>query len=181
MNHTIRRATHADAVLLSEIGRRSFEDAFGRYNDPSDMQQYLNAAFSPDLIQKNLDDPDVVYLIASSLIGDVGYAKMVAGKETAHLTEGKQIQLERIYVLGDAVGTGAGRDLMLQCMDMAQTMQATHLWLGVWQENTRAISFYRKFGFKIIGEKQFTIGNTVNHDFVMSLNLRATDQHPSVQ
>jgi ribosomal protein S18 acetylase RimI-like enzyme len=39
-------------------------------------------------------------------------------------------------------------------------------------QNARAIRFYEKSGFRRVGTKSFTLGNTVEHDFVMQRQLR---------
>ena len=60
---------------------------------------------------------------------------------------------------------------MLDSLRIAKKEGNDYLWLGVWQENQRAIKFYKDFGFEIIGVKQFIIGNEVNDDYVMGLKL----------
>jgi ribosomal protein S18 acetylase RimI-like enzyme len=47
------------------------------------------------------------------------------------------------------------------------------LWLGVWQENPRAVAFYKKCGFAQIAEKTFKLGTEVQQDFVMCHELGA--------
>ena len=45
------------------------------------------------------------------------------------------------------------------------------VWLGVWEENLRAISFYKKWGFREVGNHIFTVGNDPQNDFIMELEL----------
>ena len=56
---------------------------------------------------------------------------------------------------------------------------ARGLWLGVNSQNARAIRFYEKSGFRKVGTKSFTLGNTVEHDFVMERPVHARDQADS--
>jgi ribosomal protein S18 acetylase RimI-like enzyme len=44
---------------------------------------------------------------------------------------------------------------------------AAAVWLGVNQENSRAIRFYEKSGFRKVGTKTFLLGSRIEHDFVM--------------
>ena len=46
------------------------------------------------------------------------------------------------------------------------------VWLGVWEENPRAIRFYEKNGFVVFGEHQFQFGNELETDLMMKLVLR---------
>ena len=45
------------------------------------------------------------------------------------------------------------------------------LWLAVWEVNDRAIAFYHKCGFRIIGRQGFPIGHEVQTDHVMAKSL----------
>ena len=45
------------------------------------------------------------------------------------------------------------------------------LWLGVWEDNARAIRFYEKMGFKAVGEHKFMVGKNVRRDLVMEKSV----------
>jgi len=45
------------------------------------------------------------------------------------------------------------------------------LWLGVWERNARAIAFYRKQGFEVVGEQEFMLGADRQRDLVMARRL----------
>ena len=168
----IRLAKADDFGMLSDLGRRAFQEAFGQYNDPGDMQAYLDLSFDPDRIKSQLEVPSIIYLAAYYKGTPVGYAKLVRDSATTYASgDFKQIQMERIYALGAYVGKKIGKALMLESLRIATSEGYGYLWLGVWQENQRAIKFYKDFGFEIIGVKQFVIGNEVNDDYVMGLKL----------
>jgi ribosomal protein S18 acetylase RimI-like enzyme len=40
-------------------------------------------------------------------------------------------------------------------------------WLGVWERNPRAISFYRKLGFMEVGDHIFPLGHDPQRDIIM--------------
>jgi diamine N-acetyltransferase len=170
---SVRTAVAADFELLATLGRRAFYEAFGSHNDEQDMQAYLDLAFKPDTIRKQLEDPDVIYFIASYQNDPVGYAKLKRNSSPPQLQEKKCMQLERIYALQAYIGKKIGKALMEQCIQTAKGGNMEFIWLGVWQENERAIDFYKKWGFEIIGIKQFIIGKEVNDDFVMALKINA--------
>jgi ribosomal protein S18 acetylase RimI-like enzyme len=44
-------------------------------------------------------------------------------------------------------------------------------WLGVWEHNPRAITFYGKLGFVACGEQVFPLGNDPQRDIVMARPL----------
>ncbi|MFM7176157.1 MAG: GNAT family N-acetyltransferase, partial [Bacteroidota bacterium] len=110
----VRKATVADYIMLSELGRRAFQEAFGRYNDPGDMQAYLDLSFDPERIKNQLVDPSVIYLVATYHCTPVGYAKLVRNYTCSQYSSANQMQMERIYALDAYVGKKIGKALMLE-------------------------------------------------------------------
>ena len=49
------------------------------------------------------------------------------------------------------------------------------LWLGVWERNARALAFYRKWGFDVVGEHTFKLGEDPQHDLIMRRDLQSTE------
>ena len=168
---TIKEVGPAHFEMLAALGRKAFYEAFSEHNDPADMQAYLDLAFNPETIKKQLEDPAVIYMVAYWKDLPVGYAKLKKSEAPEALVGKSSIQLERIYALQEFVGKKVGKALMEACIRMSQADNYEAMWLGVWQQNERAISFYKKWGFTIIGTKQFIIGKDVNDDYVMSLDL----------
>lgn len=169
---TTRVADINDFDLLATLGRRAFYEAFGAYNDEADIQAYLDLAFDPELIRKQLEDTHVIYFIAFYKNDPVGYAKIKSNSQPKELKEFNCMQLERIYSLQAYIGKSIGKTLMQLCIDASVKKNCEFLWLGVWQQNHHAIKFYKQWQFDVIGVKQFIIGNEVNDDFVMALDLR---------
>jgi ribosomal protein S18 acetylase RimI-like enzyme len=74
------------------------------------------------------------------------------------------IELRRIYV--DEPGSGAATALMRTALDRARGHDV--IWLGTNQLNTRAIRFYAKHGFEIVGNRTFLVGGVEEADYVMA-------------
>ena len=54
----IRRATPADAEALSHLSRTCFTQTFGHLYDPSDLDAFLDEAYSPTVLRAELNDPE---------------------------------------------------------------------------------------------------------------------------
>jgi ribosomal protein S18 acetylase RimI-like enzyme len=167
----IQIATANDTDLLASLGRRAFYEAFGQYNDPADMQAYLDLAFNPENIRSQINDSGNTFLIASLHQEPVGYAKLKRNSTVPELKSASVIHLERIYALQEFIGKKVGKSLMEACLEISRKEGYEKMWLSVWQENKTAIAFYEKWGFKVIGYKQFIIGQEVNEDFVMCMDI----------
>ncbi len=166
----IRTATPADAELLAELAERTFCDAFAADNSPDDMAAYVREAFSVDRLEAELAKRANTFLLAFA--GDstdpVGYAKLRDGAVDPGVTGPDPVELHRLYVDQKAIGSGIGAALMRVCLDTARSAGRRTLWLGVWQQNERALAFYRKWGFEIVGDHVFRLGSDEQLDFIMA-------------
>ena len=61
---------------------------------------------------------------------------------------------------------------MEQTVAMAKQKGKKYIWLGVWEKNKKAISFYQKHGFYKIGTHEFVIGDDVQIDYIMRRDLQ---------
>jgi ribosomal protein S18 acetylase RimI-like enzyme len=77
----------------------------------------------------------------------------------------------RIYADREWHGRGVAAALMRACVAQARDWRCDVVWLGVWEDNPRAIAFYEKTGFRAVGRQTFLLGSDVQHDLVMSLPL----------
>jgi ribosomal protein S18 acetylase RimI-like enzyme len=56
---------------------------------------------------------------------------------------------------------------MQASLDAARRDGHKTLWLGVWERNERAISFYRRWGFEVVGHHVFRLGSDDQSDLIM--------------
>ena len=77
-------------------------------------------------------------------------------------------EIRRLYVDRDCHGTGVAHDLMRACLDAMNEYRSDVVWLGVWEQNPRAIAFYKKFGFVEVGAHLFSVGTDAQRDIVMA-------------
>lgn len=168
----LRLAGPGDAELLSFLGGKTFFDTFSPYHDLADMQAYITKAYHPDAIKKNLETPEMSYHIAESEKGQaIGYTKLIKDVNPDGLENCRVMELEKIYVLQDWLDKKAGALLMQNAIQFSENLGYNILYLGVWQENHRALRFYEKFGFKTFGTRTFALGSSLCDDFLMKLEL----------
>lgn len=170
----IERASVTDAAQLARIGAALFEDAFGDANTPEDMAAYLAGAFSEAQQRRELEDEDSRIWLARGEDGTlVGYAHVrLASRPSVAVPHTRAAEIARLYADRRWHGRGLGALLMGACIDTARADGSDLLWLGVWERNVRAIAFYRKHGFQVIGEQLFMLGDDRQRDLVMALDPR---------
>jgi GNAT superfamily N-acetyltransferase len=164
----IRVATAGDASLLAKLGHRTFRDAFSAENSESDMVSYLTIAFSHDIQARELADESSVFLIADVDSSAVGYARLLFGPAPACVPGGSPVEIARFYSDSPWIGRGVGPALMTASLDVAARHGCDVAWLSTWKRNTRARAFYSKWGFSVLGEQEFIVGEDVQQDFVMA-------------
>jgi len=164
---TVRRATLDDANLLSQLGARTFEETFASDNTPADMAAYLASNFSLVQLTAELSDHASIFLIAEVDGAAAGYAKLHASEPAKSIEGTDPIELVRLYVSHTWIGSGIGAVLMRACLDEARRAGYKTIWLGVWERNARAQTFYRKWNFRAVGEHVFQLGSDSQTDILM--------------
>jgi GNAT superfamily N-acetyltransferase len=164
----IRRATAADSDLLADLGKRTFRDSFGYANTPEDMAMYLSKSFSPSIQAAELADPANVFFLAEVVGEPVGYARLRQGPVPPTILGSHPLEIVRIYAVESWIGRGVGSALMQACLDLAEKRGHNTLWLDVWEHNPRAIAFYNKWGFEVVGNQPFRLGRDLQNDLLMA-------------
>jgi ribosomal protein S18 acetylase RimI-like enzyme len=164
---TIRRGVVGDAAALAEFAARTFEEAFGAATDPADMAAHLAGTYRPELQAAELVDPDVVTLVAMQQDALVAYAQVRRNAAPpACITVSDPVEVQRFYADSSVRGTGLAAQLMRRALQAALALGGRHAWLGVWENNARAIAFYRKAGFEEIGLTVYVVGSDAQTDRV---------------
>lgn len=168
---TIRRADDGDAGMLAELGRRTFHETFAASNKPEDMESYSEAAFAIERIVAELRRATVACFVAETPKGAVGFAKLEAARPPGCVTGPSPVRLHKLYVSADAIGTGVGAALLR--FGIAWAVGAGHetMWLGVWEHNHRARTFYERWGFRPVGTETFRLGSDDQVDLLLELRL----------
>jgi ribosomal protein S18 acetylase RimI-like enzyme len=160
-----------DADLLAELGARTFSTTFAADNSPEDMASYLASSFGPAHQANELADPHSTFQIAEVKGVAVGYAMLRSGDVLDRVTDDNPIELVRLYVAQGYLGRGVGAALMRVCISDAKKQGYRTLWLGVWEHNHRARTFYRKWNFHDVGTHIFQLGNDAQTDILMERPL----------
>ncbi|KAF4959523.1 hypothetical protein FGADI_1590 [Fusarium gaditjirri] len=169
----IRPATLTDANRIAELGAHVFTITFGHSVEPHELAAFLEESYTEASIIKDLKDPNKDVIIATNPNdGFLGFAYLTRGSNEPCVENlEKTVELQRIYVHPDAHGAGVGKALEKAIESMAKEQGFENLWLGVWEENTRAIKAYEKWGYKQVGYHGFTVGSVVQTDHVMVKSL----------
>lgn len=169
---TIRYATIDDAELVADLSRQTFYETFAAQNSKENMDMHMAQYYAPEKIQAELKDPFSIFLLAYDGNRLAGYAKMNEHVKEESRSMDNPIEIERIYSINSMIGKGVGKKLMEKCLAIASEKNKKEIWLGVWENNYRAIEFYTRFGFEKFGEHNFPVGNDPQTDWLMKKELQ---------
>ena len=147
---SIRQAGPNSATELSNLCATSFAEAYEGVNSAENIRAYCEKHYSIPIIEANLADPDVIYLMAHRGDKAVGFS-MTQNQAPPVPLEGDTIELKQIYVLASEFGTGLGKRLLDEVLRNAFELNKNWIWLSVSDLNTRAQAFYLKHGFQRLG------------------------------
>jgi diamine N-acetyltransferase len=171
-NIEISRATPNDIEQLQKIGRQTFFETFSAGNSEENMKRYLEDNFSVERLTAELNNPDSEFYFAVLHSKVIGYLKLNYGPSQTELKDDDAVEIERIYVLQEYYGKKVGQLLYDKAIQIARDRNASYVWLGVWEENLRAINFYKKNGFVPFDKHIFRLGDDEQTDIMMKLVLK---------
>ncbi len=166
-----KKCTIDDLETLRMFSIKTYRDTFGYANSEENMKEYLEKAFNHDQLSSELQNPKSVFYF---LYGDealAGYIKVNAYGAQSDINDPQSVELERIYVSKDFQGRGIGEALLQKALELANEMKGNYMWLGVWENNTKAIAFYTKHDFIKVGQHSFFMGDDEQFDHIMRREL----------
>lgn len=167
----VKPATLQDAQALRDLCEQTFIDTYAVYNTPENMALHIATKFTLEQIQTELSDTSVQYLLLKKAGQLIGFTKLIKNHAPKELSSENAIEIERFYVDKAFHGQNFGKHLMQSSLDWCTKSGFETVWLGVWEENARALRFYTKMGFEKIGEHVFVLGTEVQNDYVMAFKL----------
>ena len=151
---------------LQSIGKTTFEETFAAYNTAENMQQYLEKSFHINQLKSEIENTNTDFYFAKYESTILGYLKL------NYNAEKNALEIERIYVLQAYQGKKIGQLLFDKAKEIAKEKNVNYIWLGVWEENLKAINFYKKQGFITFDKHIFQLGNDAQTDILMQLILK---------
>lgn len=162
--------TLADAAALDAMAIESWDETFAHLYRPEDLASFKAQAFgSSGWLQQDLANPAVRWQVARADDRIIGFVKLVPPKLDG--VDPADTMIGQLYILSPWHGQGVAQALMQWAIDTARAAGSPALVLTVFEDNHRAIAFYRKLGFVHIGDHDFPVGEQIDRDLVLRLEL----------
>lgn len=167
----IRRANPSDAKALSELAEATFRATFGAMNTVEHMELHCQNSYSEQIQSAEISNPRMITLLSEDGNRMIGYAQMRWGSAPDCVSSTNPAEVQRLYVVQEWHGKGIAQALMNACIEEIKHRGSDAMWLGVWEHNPRAISFYKKSGFAQMGDHVFPLGGDPQRDIIMVRSL----------
>jgi ribosomal protein S18 acetylase RimI-like enzyme len=168
----IKKANLEDLISIQNISKQSFTETFAEINTPENMEKYLLENFNTAQITLEINNPESIFYLAFWENQPIGFLKVNLGKAQTESLYKNTLEIQRIYVLKAFHGKKIGQLLLDQAIEIAKQHSVDYIWLGVWEENGKAIHFYNKNGFVTFDKHVFVLGDDKQTDLIMKLNTK---------
>ena len=156
---------------LRNIIEVTFLETFAHLNTAEDIEIYSAKAFTTEQIVKEFHNENSFFFFVYFEEAIAGYLKLNIGDAQTESKLENALEIERIYVLARYQGKRLGKALFEFSKQFASEKNAQWLWLGVWNQNEKAIEFYKRQGLSEFSTHDFMLGNDPQTDILMQLKL----------
>lgn len=169
---TITKPSLDDLPILTEIARQTIQESHGHSAAAEDMQYYLDHKVTQAALRAELLDERNIFYWVHYDGRPVGYSKIILDCPLDSVASPNVTKLERLYLLQELHGLQLGQRLFDFNIELAKAANQAGIWLYVWKGNHRAIAFYLKNGFQVVGEGFFKLSERhSNPNHIMFLGV----------
>jgi diamine N-acetyltransferase len=157
---SVIKATERDHNSIVSIGKISVAESHKGSCSAEAMDEFLERHYNRDAIKKELEEVNNIYHIINFNNKPVGFSKIILNCQHPNVVSQNVTKLDRIYLRKEFYGFRLGRELLDFNIGLAKNNNQSGMWLHTWIGNNRAINFYTKAGFTIIGSHKFYVTKT---------------------
>lgn len=166
------KCTPEDVETLRNISIETFSATFGPYNTEANLKGYLKKAYDIEVLRQELSNQNSEFYFAYEDDEIAGYLKINILDAQSEKMADDFLEVQRIYVREQFKRHGIGKKMLEFAIKRANDLGKDRLWLGVWEKNFAAQNFYHSLGFEKYSSHRFTMGDSVQTDFILKKELR---------
>jgi ribosomal protein S18 acetylase RimI-like enzyme len=172
MSKELIRCEAQDLFALQELSIETFKETFAAQNQAENLNDYLKRAFTLEKLEAELNDPESFFYFLKKDSQTAGYLKLNIGAAQSEEQGTDALEIERIYLKKAYQRMGLGEYLIKESEEKAKQLQKKRVWLGVWEENSPARSFYEKMGYHAFSAHTFMMGTDKQTDILLEKKIR---------
>lgn len=174
MTCQIRHAIPQDALCIGVLGMQVFLDTYATEGIRCAIAKQALHAFAPESIAQLIEQPCTALVVAEVNNHLVGFAQIQLGTGHALIDTPNVAELQRLYIQERFTGQGIGVQLLQAAEQLAAHEGAAMLWATVWVGNERALGFYPRRGYAVLGAPTYTFQGESHENRLFGKALSAT-------
>ncbi len=161
-----KEASVLDIPVIQEIAYKTWPATYGNLLSKEQMEYMLEMMYSKEALTEQIEVKKHNFILASTDNFFSGFVSYELNYNNVNKTK-----IHKIYILPTAQGSGIGKYLMNEVIKIVIANNNLSLLLNVKRDN-KAVEFYKKIGFEIIGNEDVNFGNGFFlKDYVMEKKL----------
>lgn len=156
----IVKADIGDIETLANVGKQTFIESHGHSASADDVNAYIAEKYTYAVFREELSDINNIYFKIFYNKRLAGYSKIILDSPHPTISLSHVTKLERLYLLKEFYNLKLGAALFNHNVELSKKQNQQGMWLFVWKENNRALNFYLKKGFTVVGDHNFKISET---------------------
>ena len=141
----VRLAVAQDAVLIGNVARRTWNDAYAGIILPENQERLLVRWYAPAALEEAIGQSQSWFYVAVVQGEVIGFAQFI-------MRDNGRGELTRIYVLPEWQRQGVGSGLLGEGLAALSTHGADEVFVHVEKGNAGGIGFYERRGFHLVRE-----------------------------
>jgi ribosomal protein S18 acetylase RimI-like enzyme len=167
----LHRATTADLDAYAELARRTFTETYRDAHDAGSLARHVAATLNDERVRAELEDAGRTVLAVTVGPEWVAYAVLAVGTTPPEVRGARPLEIARFYVASAWHGRGVAAPLMDAVLDEARRQGGDAAWLCVWEHNARALRFYLRMGFELVGRTTYIFDGQPEDDHLLAIPL----------
>jgi tRNA (guanine37-N1)-methyltransferase len=168
MDVAVKETNLSDAFELSNIAKDTFALACPEESDVAELKAYCEKNLSPFVFEKLISAQNS-YVSHAYLNNEIaGFVVLIFGSICPKLQNLKKpVELHKFYLKPKYHGKEVAKILMNDVINTCKKKGYENVWLSVFSGNKRAMDFYSKSGFVVVGQTNFIMGSETHLDNLM--------------
>lgn len=146
-----------------QVGTQSYIEHYLHLWKEHDPSSYLATSFTPKVVTYELNDPNCINFLVKYDEKNAGILKISLNHEWGKWSAKEALYLHRVYLLKSTTGKGVGKAVLDFTQNLAQGLQKKVIWLEAMKKG-RAVQFYQKNGYQLIGESNVELKGILDHE-----------------
>lgn len=148
MNIELIKVSVSNIIKLQAICVSAYAENFGDHWNENGLELYLESEFSQEKLTANLKNKFLEYYFINLNEECIGFIQANYQANLPEQINNEAAELKKIYMLPNYKGGGIGTSVIKQFIEIVRSKEKKILFLYVIDQNSAAIRFYEKTGFK---------------------------------